>query len=144
MHKVLKIIFQLNWLKKNIYIPDAARIKPSTRMTAPSPNQVRRKALSFLLCSLTLPLSSSETKAGFSTGDRRIIEALSLLLLPFLLPVAVLASDLEDDDDPNPCPDELSFFNGASAEMVSSTLVVGFDDSEGCWDLTVRWVLGEE
>ncbi|KAJ6294523.1 hypothetical protein OIU76_022574 [Salix suchowensis] len=80
---------------------------PSTRMTPPSPNQARRKALSFLPCSLPLTSFSWLIKAGFSTGVLLIIDALSLLL-PFgffllSLPLAVLLVAVAATDcEPNP------------------------------------------
>lgn len=109
-------------------------------MTPPSPNQERRKALSFLPLSLALTSSSSEVNEGFATGDRRIIEALSLLLLPlFLSGPEVTFSLVEDEgDEPKPCPGELVFLGGT---VVSLTSTAGFDDSEGLWALIVKWVL---
>lgn len=100
---------------------------PSTRMIPPSPNQARRKALSFLLSSFALTLSSLLTKAeGFSTGDRLIIDALEFGLL----------EGRDDEEDPNPSPDEPVLFGGVAAEAVSSRLVVGFWDSDGFWEFT--------
>ena len=101
---------------------------PSTRMIPPSPNQARRKALSFLFSSFALTLSSWLTKAlGFSTGDRLIIDALVFGLL----------EGRDEEEGPNPSPDEPVFFGGVATEAVSSALVVGFWDSDGFWDLTV-------
>ena len=119
------------------FIPEAARAMPSTRMIPPRPNQVRRKALSFLLFSLALALSSWSTKAaGFSTGDRLIIDALSFLLFCFLLLVALalkfgLLEGDDDEEEPNPRPGELVFFGGVDSEVFSLRLVLGFWVSEG-------------
>lgn len=119
---------------------------PSTRMIPPSPNQARRKALSFLLCSLALPSSSWLIKAGFSTGNRLIIDALSLLPFCFFLLVTLLAVNLlglglveaaEDDDEPNPSPGDVGFLVGAGSS-VGSVSVVGF------WHLIVSLGLVEE
>lgn len=109
---------------------------PSTRMIAPKPNHARRKALSFFLCFFASLSSIPETNFGFSTGERRIIEALSLLPFCFLPLVAALAFfllkfDDDVDDDPNPTPGELDFCVGAETDAVSSKLEVGFEDSEG-------------
>lgn len=108
---------------------------PSTRMIPPRPNQARRKALSFLLCSLALASSSWLTNAGFSTGVRLIMEALSLLSLCFLLVLTVLGPALveldlvgaTEDGVPNPSPGEVDFL-GAGDSLVDSVLEVVFWD----------------
>lgn len=110
-------------------------------MMLPSPNQARRKALSFLLLSLAVASSSSEeANEGFSTGDLLIIEALSFLV-PFILPVTESTFCLVEDeeDEPNPSPDELVFSGGTA---VSLTLTAGLelDGSEVFWALIVKWV----
>ena len=129
-----------------MFIPDAARAMPSIRMTAPKPNHARRKALSFLVCSLASPSSFSETNAGFFIGERRVMEALSLFPCCFLLPVGVVfALDLPkfDEDEPNPIPGEMGFFGEAETDAELSKSVVGFEDSEGLWDLiaSLDWLV---
>lgn len=105
--------------------PEAARRIPCKRMMPPSPSQARRKALSFLFCSLALISSSLLTNVGFSTGTRLIIVALSLLSLCFflLLTLDLLNVDVEeeeeDEEEPNPSPDELGFLEGTGSSVGS-------------------------
>ena len=94
---------------------------PSTRMIPPRPSQARRKALSFLPCSLDSPCSSTPRNSGFWTGDRRIMDALSLLPFSFFLLTAVLTVE---EADPKPCPGEVGW-----------ALVEGFWGSEESWHL---------
>ena len=101
---------------------------PSTRMVPPSPNHASRKALSLFLCSSALTSSSLLTNAGFSTGDRLIMDALSLFPFCFFLLLLMLGlpeGKGEEEEGPNPCARAVGFLG----EEVGSASTVGF------WDL---------
>lgn len=108
-------------------VPDAARPMPSMKMTMPKPSIARRKALSFFPSSLALPFCSSETKAGFSSGVRRITEALSLCPFCFCFCFFLVFAAVAVSDKPNP------FGAESSSEE---------DSEEGFWDLTVILKVG--
>ncbi|RDY06240.1 Signal recognition particle 14 kDa protein [Mucuna pruriens] len=104
-------------------------------MTTPKPSHARRKALSFLLSSsLALPACCSETNGGFSSGVRRIMEALSLcpFCFCFCFCFLLLFPKAAVSDDPNPTPE----FVGAESSD---------EDSEAFSDLIailkVAWLL---
>ncbi|GLT40302.1 hypothetical protein SLA2020_144470 [Shorea laevis] len=119
-------------------------------MIPPSPNQARRKALPFLLCSSNLTSSSLLKKAGFSTGDRLIIDALSLLLFCFF--VDFPGGEWVEENDSNPCPGASPFLGGgASSRLGIDDGLLGFNsesgfgkDEEGrVWKMAMIGFMGE-
>lgn len=77
------------------------------------------------------------------------MEARSLSPFCFFLPVgAVFALDLPkfDEDEPNPIPGETGFFGEGETNAELSKSLVGFEDSEGLWDLimSLDWLVGRK
>lgn len=95
---------------------------PSIRITPPRPNQVRRNAPSFCFNSSALLSFSFDMNTGFSTGDRRVMDALSFLFWFFLLATAAAL----DGMDPKPWAEEAGFFGEAAMVEESSVLAEEF------------------